>query len=34
MNLKIKLINRRSFGSRNFQQFRCHVLVAFDPVSR
>lgn len=34
VNLKVKLINRRAFGYRNFEQFRLHVLVAFDPVSR
>lgn len=34
VNLKIKLINRRGFGYRNFANFRLHVLVAFDPRSR
>ena len=34
VNLKIKMINRRGFGYRNFQHFRLHVLVAFEPVSR
>jgi transposase len=34
VNLKIRLIHRRAFGYRNFQQFRLHILVAFDPVSR
>lgn len=34
VNLKIKMINRRGFGYRNFQHFRLHVLVAFYPVSR
>jgi transposase len=34
VNLKIKMLNRRSYGYRNFQSFRLHVLVAFDPVSR
>jgi transposase len=34
VNLKIKMINRRAFGYRNFEQFRLHVLVAFDPISR
>jgi len=34
VNLKIKMINRRGYGYRNFKQFRLHVLVAFDPVSR
>jgi transposase len=34
VNLKIKMINRRGFGYRNFQHFRLHVLVAFDPSSR
>lgn len=29
VNLKIKLINRRGFGYRNFANFRLHVLVAF-----
>lgn len=32
VNLKIKLISRRAFGYRNFESFRLHVLVAFDPV--
>ncbi len=32
VNLKIKLINRRAFGYRNFDSFRLHVLVAFEPV--
>jgi len=34
VNLKIKMLNRRGFGYRNFASFRLHVLVAFDPVSR
>lgn len=34
VNLKIKMLNRRAYGYRNFQSFRLHVLVAFDPVSR
>ena len=34
VNLKIKMLNRRGYGYRNFQSFRPHVLVAFDPVSR
>jgi len=34
VNLKIRMIHRRAFGYRNFEQFRLHVLVAFDPVSR
>ncbi|MBI3942400.1 MAG: transposase, partial [Chloroflexi bacterium] len=34
VNLKIKMIHRRGFGYRNFQHFRLHVLVAFDPRSR
>jgi transposase len=34
VNLKIKLLNRRSFGYRNFEHFRLHVLVAFGPPSR
>jgi transposase len=33
VNLKIKMINRRAFGYRNFSNFRLHILVAFDPVS-
>lgn len=33
VNLKIKLINRRGFGYRNFTNFRLHILVAFDPIS-
>jgi transposase len=31
INLKIKLINRRAFGYRNFDSFRLHLLVAFYP---
>jgi transposase len=34
VNLKIKLINRRAFGYTNFENFRLHVLVAFNPCSR
>jgi transposase len=34
VNLKIRLIHRRAFGYRSFEQFRLHILVAFDPVSR
>ena len=34
VNLKIKMINRRGFGYRNFANFRLHVLVAFEPSSR
>jgi transposase len=34
VNLKIKLLNRRGYGYRNFNSFRLHVLVAFDPLSR
>jgi len=34
VNLKIKMINRRAFGYRNFSNFRLHILVAFDPISR
>ncbi len=34
VNLKIKLLNRRGFGYRNFEHFRLHVLVAFEPPSR
>lgn len=34
VNLKIKLLNRRGYGYRNFTSFRLHVLVAFDPLSR
>jgi len=34
VNLKIKLLNRRGFGYRNFKSFRLHVLVAFIPFSR
>ncbi len=33
VNLKIKMINRRGFGYRNFSNFRLHVLIAFDPIS-
>jgi transposase len=29
VNLKIKLLNRRAFGYRNFTSFRLHVLTAF-----
>lgn len=29
VNLKIKLLNRRAFGYRNFANFRLHILVAF-----
>lgn len=31
INLKIKLLNRRAFGFRNFGSFRLHLLVAFYP---
>lgn len=31
VNLKIKLLNRRAFGYRNFNSFRLHILVAFGP---
>lgn len=34
VNLKIKLLNRRGFGYRNFAHFRLHILVAFGPPSR
>lgn len=34
VNLKIKMLNRRGYGYRNFNTFRLHVLVAFDPISR
>jgi transposase len=34
VNLKIKMIHRRAFGYHNFANFRLHVLVAFDPLSR
>jgi transposase len=34
VNLKIKMINRRGFGYRNFANFRLHILVAFEPSSR
>lgn len=34
VNLKIKMLIRRGFGYRNFNSFRLHVLVAFDPFSR
>jgi len=34
VNLKIRLIHRRAFGYRNFEQFRLHILTAFDPLSR
>jgi len=34
VNLKIKMLNRRGYGYRNFSSFHLRVLVAFDPVSR
>ncbi len=34
VNLKIRLLHRQAFGYRNFEQFRLHILVAFDPLSR
>lgn len=34
VNLKIRMLNRRGYGYRNFYSFRLHVLVAFDLVSR
>ena len=34
VNLKIKMLNRRGYGYRNFNSFRLHVLVAFEPDSR
>lgn len=34
VNLKIKMLNRRGYGYRNFNSFRLHVLVAFDTISR
>ena len=34
VNLKIKMLNRRGYGYRNFASFRLHVLVAFNPLSR
>lgn len=34
VNLKIKMLNRRGFGYRNFSHFRLHILVAFGPISR
>jgi transposase len=34
VNLKIKMLNRRGYGYRNFNIFRVRVLVAFDPLSR
>jgi transposase len=34
VNLKIRMINHRAFGYPNFDQFRLHILVAFNPVSR
>lgn len=33
VNQKIKLIKRRGFGYRNFDHFRLHILVAFDPTT-
>ena len=34
VNLKIKMLNRRGFGYRNFAHFRLHILVAFELSSR
>ena len=34
VNLKIKMLNRRGYGYRNFNSFRLHVLVAFEPFPR
>ena len=34
VNLKIKMLNRRAYGYRNFNSFRLHVLVAFETISR
>jgi transposase len=34
VNLKIKMLNRRGFGYRNFKSFSLHVLFAFIPFSR
>jgi hypothetical protein len=34
VNLKIKMLNRRRYGYRNFTSFCLHVLVAFDPLFR
>ena len=34
VNLKIKMITRRAFGYSNFEHFRLHILVAFEPSSR
>ena len=34
VNLKIKMLNRRGYGYRNFSSFRLHVLVAFDHLPR
>lgn len=34
VNLKIKMLNRRGFGYRNFKSFRLHVLVAFIPFGK
>ena len=34
VNLKIRMIHRKAFGYRNFEQFRLHIFVAFDPLSR
>jgi len=33
INLKIKVLNRRGFGFRNFKSFRLYVLVALLPFS-
>jgi len=34
VNLKIKMLNRRGYGYRNFNSFRLHVLVSFDQASQ
>lgn len=34
VNLKIKMLNRRGYGYHDFNSFRLHVLVAFDPIPR
>jgi transposase len=34
VNLKIRMLNRRGFGYRNFAHFRLHIPVAFEPTPR
>jgi len=34
VGLKIKMLNRQGYSYRDFNSFRLHDLVAFDPFSR